>query len=348
MKKEAILYKKLDRKIVQCFLCAHRCKIAESHYGFCGVRKNENGTLYTYVYGEVIAAHVDPIEKKPLYHFLPGSMSYSIATIGCNFKCGFCQNWQISQATLDNAELRGRLTGQASKKGKSPTGYELKPEEVVREAKKSGCKSIAYTYTEPTIFFEYAVDTAKLAKKENLKNIFITNGYMTKEAIDTIKPFLDAANIDLKSFNNEMYKKICGGSLNPVLESIAYMKKTGIWIEVTTLVVPGMNDSEEELKEIAGFLVDTGKDIPWHISRFHPDYEYEAPKTPLSSLKAAEKAGRKAGLKYVYLGNVLEEGNTSCYNCGGALIERSGYKILSKNIEKGKCIKCKSVIEGVW
>ena len=333
MKKEAMLYKKLDKENVRCSLCAHRCKISDEKYGICGVRKNEKGTLYTLVYGEVIASHVDPIEKKPLYHFLPGSKSYSIATIGCNFKCGFCQNWQISQA---------------SKKGKSPAGYKFKPEEIVREAKKNGCKSIAYTYTEPTIFFEYAFDTAKLAKKEGIKNIFVTNGYMTKEAIDKIKPFLDAANIDLKSFNDETYKKICGGSLMPVLESIAYMKKSGIWVEVTTLVVPGMNDNEKELEEIAEFIADTGKDIPWHISRFHPDYEYEAPMTALSLLKATEEAGKKAGLKYIYLGNVLEEGNTSCYNCSGTLIERSGYKIFNKNVENGKCVKCKSIIEGVW
>ncbi|NQT95852.1 MAG: AmmeMemoRadiSam system radical SAM enzyme, partial [Candidatus Omnitrophica bacterium] len=250
MKKEAMLYKKLQGEAVECYLCNHRCRLLESKYGFCGVRQNIGGTLYTHVYANIVANHVDPIEKKPLYHFLPGTSTYSIATIGCNFRCGFCQNWQISQLSTKDAG-----TGE----------YELKPEEVVKEAQKSGCKSIAYTYTEPTIFFEYALDTARLAKEKGLYNIFVTNGYMTKEALDCINPFLDAANIDLKFFNDQTYKKICQGRLEPVLESIRHMKKLGIWIEVTTLIVPGLNDSEEELKGMAGFIADTGVEIPWHI-----------------------------------------------------------------------------------
>ena len=334
MKKKAMLYEKLRDNNVRCLLCAHRCRIADSKYGFCGVRKNEKGVLYTQVYGEAIASHVDPIEKKPLYHFFPGSRAYSIATVGCNFRCGFCQNWQISQA----------------RKKEAPSGgYELMPEEVVREAKKADCKSISYTYTEPTVFFEYAHDTAKIAKKEGLYNTFVTNGYMTKEALDTIKPYLDACNVDLKSFSDETYKKICKGSLEPVLESIKYMKKIGMWVEITTLVVPGMNDREPELKKIADFIAGVDRSIPWHISRYHPDYIYkEPPPTPVAKLKMAESVGKKAGLKYIYLGNVPEEGNTYCPGCGGLLVERMGYMISKNTVKNKTCPECNAAVEGVW
>jgi len=334
VKKEAMLYEKLSNGKVRCFLCSHRCNIADSKYGICGVRKNEKGTLYTFVYGDVIASHVDPIEKKPLYHFLPGSYSYSIATIGCNFKCGFCQNWNISQV---------------SKRNGGDGGYELKPEEVLREAKKSKCKSISYTYTEPTIFFEYAYDTAKIAKKEGLYNNFVTNGFMTKEAIDTIKPYLDAANVDLKSFNDDFYKKNCKGRLQPVLDSIRYMKKLGIWVEVTTLLIPGENDSDKELEEIAKFIADTGKDIPWHISRFHPDYQFtDHSATPLPVLMKAKDIGKNYGLRYVYLGNVVEGGDTYCYNCNALLISRASLKSRAIKIKDSKCPSCGSKIDGVW
>jgi len=335
MKKEAFLYEKLDDDKVHCFLCSHHCKIADSKYGICGVRKNEKGKLYTQVYAEAIASHVDPIEKKPLYHFLPGTEAYSIATVGCNFKCDFCQNWQISQA---------------SKKGtEGPEGYELKPEEVVREAKKYACKSISYTYTEPTIFFEYAYDTSKIAKKEGLYNTFVTNGYMTKDALDMINPYLDACNVDLKFFEDESYRKICKGALLPVLESIKYMKKIGIWVEVTTLIVTGRNDSDKEISNIAGFIAEVGREIPWHISRFHPDYKFTTARaTPLETLKKAQAIGKEKGLKYIYLGNVAEETNTYCSNCGKLVIQRIGYTISSKNIKNGKCTECDNVIEGVW
>ena len=334
MKKKALLYEKLDGSEVRCRLCAHECIINEGKYGFCGVRKNEKGSLFTLVYGEVIASHVDPIEKKPLYHFFPGSLAYSIATIGCNFKCGFCQNWQISQA---------------SKTEGSREAYELKPEEVVREAKKARCASISYTYTEPTIFFEYAYDTARLAKKEGIYNTFVTNGYMTKEAILAIKPYLDACNVDLKFFNDKTYREVCKGSLKPVLESIGNMKEMGIWVEVTTLVIPDVNDSDKELKDIANFIAGLGREIPWHVSRFHPDYEYtRCGMTPVTTLKKAESIGKKAGLKYVYLGNVAEEGNTYCPKCGKLLIQRLGYAIAENNIAEDKCPACDTVIEGIW
>jgi len=286
------------------------------------------------VYAEAIAAHVDPIEKKPFYHFLPGTRAFSIATIGCNFHCPFCQNWQISQESKRNGAFAGR---------------ELKPEEIVRQAKKNKCKSISYTYTEPTVFFEYAYDTSKLAKKEGLFNTFVTNGYMSAEALETIKPYLDACNVDLKFFNEQMYKKICGGSLGPVLESIRLMKKLGIWVEVTTLIVPGLNDSDGELKGIAGFIKSVDAAVPWHISRFHPDYKFtDTEDTPLAALKRAESIGKAEGLKYIYLGNVAEEGNTLCGKCGKVLISRAGYAIAENSIKNGKCPACAAAVEGVW
>jgi len=334
MRKKAMLYETLDNDRVRCLLCAHNCKIDDSKYGFCGVRVNEKGVLYTSVYAEAVAACVDPIEKKPLYHFLPGTRTFSIATAGCNFRCPFCQNWQISQQSKNSA---------------FPAGRELNPEEVIRQAKKHKCKSISYTYTEPTVFFEYAYDTSKLSKKEGLFNTFVTNGYMRGEALEKIKPYLDACNVDLKSFNDETYKKICKGSLRPVLESIRRMKKLGIWVEVTTLVVPGLNDSDKELKGIAAFIKTVDSGIPWHISRFHPDYKFtDTESTPPASLARAESIGKAEGLKYVYLGNVAEEGNTRCYKCGKELIARSGYAIRENNIRNGKCPACGLAVEGVW
>jgi len=289
---EAMFYNKAKGKEAQCYLCAHNCKIALGQFGFCGVRQNIQGVLNTLVYAQVIAANVDPIEKKPLYHFLPGSMSFSIATVGCNFRCGFCQNWQISQVSgQDNAR----------------EVYKLMPERIVEEAKKNHCQSISYTYTEPTIFFEYAYDIAKVAKQAGLKNIFVTNGYMSREALETISPYLDAANIDLKSFREKFYVENCKGHLQPVLDSIKLAKKLGVWIEITTLIIPGYNDSVSELSDIAGFIASVGKDIPWHISRFHPDYHFLNQKlTPIETLKKAEDLGKKAGLDHVYLGNVKD------------------------------------------
>jgi len=289
---EAMFYNKAKGKEAQCYLCAHNCKIALGQFGFCGVRQNIQGVLNTLVYAQVIAANVDPIEKKPLYHFLPGSMSFSIATVGCNFRCGFCQNWQISQASGQN---------------KAREVYKMIPERIVEEAKKNHCQSISYTYTEPTIFFEYAYDIAKVAKQAGLKNIFVTNGYMSREALETISPYLDAANIDLKSFREKFYVENCKGHLQPVLDSIKLAKKLGVWIEITTLIIPGYNDSVSELSDIAGFIASVGKDIPWHISRFHPDYHFLSEKmTPIETLKKAEDLGKKAGLDYVYLGNVKD------------------------------------------
>lgn len=336
MIKEAMLYRQLSGGKVECYLCSHFCQIADSKFGICGLRQNRGGKLYTHVFGEVVAAHVDPIEKKPLYHFLPGSTSFSIATIGCNFRCPFCQNWQISQASKKDEETLG--------------GYRLMPGEVITQAQAHHCQSISYTYTEPTIFFDYAYETAKLAKEAGLANIFVTNGYMSSEALQTIQPYLDACNVDLKSFQEEFYKKICRAHLNPVLDSIRLMKKLGIWVEVTTLIVPGLNDSLQELKKIAHFLNSLDSNIPWHISRFHPDYQYtDSQATPLETLRRAYSIGKKAGLHYIYIGNVLGESeDTICPNCGKVLIQRQGYFIGKNKIKDSKCPYCDAHIAGVF
>ncbi|MFZ5366595.1 MAG: AmmeMemoRadiSam system radical SAM enzyme [Patescibacteria group bacterium] len=327
---EAILYKKLKNGNVRCHLCSHRCLIPEGKRGICSVRENQKGILYSLVYGMAIAENVDPIEKKPLFHFQPGSLSFSIATAGCNFRCEFCQNWDISQITKGP---EGRIIGE-----------ELPPEEIVKKALEAKCSSIAYTYTEPTIFFEYAADTAKLAKKKGLANVFVTNGYQTPETIKEMKGLIDAANIDLKSFSEEFYQKICGAALSPVLEAIKLMHKAGIWIELTTLVVPKQNDSEKELTQIAKFIAKVSKNIPWHISRFHPEYKMlDAQPTPLETLEKAFKIGKKAGLKYVYLGNVITETreNTYCPKCQNLAIRRVGYEVKVLGVDKkGKCEKC--------
>jgi pyruvate formate lyase activating enzyme len=334
MQKEAMLYEKLNDNKVHCFLCAHHCTIFDSHYGFCGVRKNESGNLYTCVYAEVMASHADPIEKKPLYHFLPGTKSFSIATMGCNFHCGFCQNWEISQR---------------SKRDRSSGGYELRPEEVVGEAKKTGCKSISYTYTEPTIFFEYAYDTAQIAKEEGLYNNFVTNGYMTQEALETISPYLDAANVDLKSFREEFYRNTCKGHLQPVLDSITLMKHLNIWVEITTLLIPGENDSNQELKQITEFIANLDNSIPWHISKFHPDYQFtDHSLTSPETLRKARGIGYSNGLHYIYLGNVQEGTDTRCPHCEEVVIERTHATITENIIESGKCPFCGMVIEGVF
>ncbi|MDP8234175.1 MAG: AmmeMemoRadiSam system radical SAM enzyme [Candidatus Saelkia tenebricola] len=334
MKKEALLYERLEHRKVHCFLCAHNCQIENEKFGFCGVRKNEDGVLYSYVYGEIIASGVDPIEKKPLYHFFPGESSYSIATAGCNFKCGFCQNWQISQASIGKSSI---------------DTIKMLPEDIVDKARESGAKSIAYTYTEPTVFFEYAYDIAKIAKDAGLYNVFVTNGYMSRKAIEMIAPFLDAANIDLKSFREDFYIKNCKAHLEPVLNAIRVMRENNIWIELTTLIIPGENDSKQELVDIAEFIAGVGKDIPWHISRFHPDFQFSGyDETSIEVLKKAEQIGKKAGLQYVYLGNILENSNTYCYKCGELLIERMCFDIKKNKIDNGKCFACGTLMDGVF
>jgi pyruvate formate lyase activating enzyme len=334
--KEALLYTKLADGKASCDLCAHRCLIQEGKRGLCGVRENRKGVLYSLVYGKAIATHVDPIEKKPLFNFLPGSLAFSVATAGCNMTCRHCQNADISQSPRDTGRIMGR---------------DISPEKLVEAALDEGCRTIAYTYTEPTIFFEYALDTARLAKDQGLKNIFVSNGYMTAEALEMIAPVLDGANVDLKSFNDDFYRKICGGRLQPVLDSIRKMHELGIWVEVTTLVIPGHNDSEEELESIARFLAGISPDIPWHVSAFYPTYRLtSAPRTPVSTLRKARDIGQSAGLRYVYTGNIPGDNgeNTFCHNCGQKIIERTGYRVGSVNIRDGRCAFCNTPAAGRW
>ncbi len=319
---------------MQCYLCSHKCIIKPSQYGLCRVRKNIDGVLYTLVYGKIIAENIDPIEKKPLYHFLPGTNTFSIAAPGCNFKCRFCQNWQISQVELTQDQDWGK---------------KVSPKEVVQKAKEYGCQSISFTYTEPTVFFEYAYDIAKIAKQEGLYTTFVTNGYMSPEAIEKINPYLDAVNVDLKSFREEFYKSLCKAKLEPVLNSIRAMKKAGLWVEVTTLIVPGQNSSFQELKDIANFISSLGKETPWHISRFHPDYQCsQIPATPMDKLKEAETLGRLAGLKYVYLGNISSQTNTYCYKCKRILIKRIYFSLEEYNLRNSKCQYCGETLDGFF
>jgi pyruvate formate lyase activating enzyme len=334
---EAMFYEKLQDHTVKCNLCSHRCHIAESKCGICGVRENREGKLYSLVYGKLIARSVDPIEKKPLFQFLPGSTAFSIATVGCNFRCENCQNFDISQLPNERKTILGRETS---------------PEEIVEAAKPNNCKSIAYTYSEPTIFFEYALDVAKLAHKEGIKNVFVTNGYITEEPLRMIAPYLDAANIDLKSFNDQFYRNICGASLQPVLDSIKLYKELGIWVELTTLVIPTLNDTEQELQQIAEFINDeVGENTPWHVSAFYPMYKLpDLPRTPAHILRKAREIGMEAGLKYVYLGNMFGEAgeNTFCPECGKMLIQRLGYRMQENKIVNSNCSYCGTKIDGVF
>jgi pyruvate formate lyase activating enzyme len=334
--KQAVLWERAAGGKVRCKLCHFGCLIADSAVGHCSVRKNTGGTLYSLNYDKVCAANADPIEKKPLFHFQPGTSSFSVAAPGCNFRCEFCQNWQISQAVLEG----GRVDGQA-----------ISPEQIVGGAVRSGCQSIAYTYTEPTIFMELCHDCGRLAKEKGLTNVFVSNGYMTREAIDLAGDWLNGINIDLKAFSDEYYRRLCKARLQPVLDSIAYIaRETDIWLEVTTLLLPGENDSEEELRQLADFLVtQAGPHVPWHISRFHPQYKYmDSQTTPLSTMRRAGTIGKAAGLRYVYLGNVPggESESTFCHKCGRMLIERLGFRIVANHIRESKCPDCDELVAG--
>ena len=291
--KEALLYRKLGDKKVQCQNCAHYCTVLPGKRGICGVRENVDGKLYALNYGKLIACQIDPIEKKPLYHFLPRTYSLSIAAAGCNFACQNCQNWQISQTP----------------KSKNSFGVkETAPQTVVELALKNSLPSISYTYTEPAIFSEYALDVMKLAGIRGIKNVWVSNGFWSKELFDMVSPYLDAANIDLKSFDDDFYKKICQGRLQPVLDILKKLKKKKIWVEITTLVLPGLNDQEKTFKEIAGFIKkELGAETPWHVSRFFNDVSWQLkdlPDTPTKTIEKAYQIGKKAGLKHVYAGNM--------------------------------------------
>jgi len=336
MMKEVRLYKKLENEKVQCLTCAHRCRIVEGKRGVCGVRENRGGTLYSLVYGKAIAMHVDPIEKKPLFHFYPGSFSFSVATVGCNMRCLNCQNADISQMVQNHHEITGRS---------------VSPKELVDMALKHLCRSISYTYTEPGVYWDYAYDTAVIASQKGMKNNFVTNGYLSSESLNEIAPYLHGANVDLKAFRNETYQKVCGATLQPVLDTIRRMKDLGIWIEITTLLIPDLNDSREELEKIARFIYDVDPDIPWHISRFYPTYRMtDRMGTSIASIQKARKIGLDTGLKYVYIGNVPgDEGeSTFCPGCRIRLIHRTGFQVISKCLVDGKCPECGTIIEGVW
>jgi pyruvate formate lyase activating enzyme len=291
--------------------------------------------LESLVYGKVIAENIDPVEKKPLFHVYPGSKSFSIATVGCNFRCIFCQNHDISQMPRESGSIAGR---------------DVSPASIVERALTSGSKTIAYTYTEPTIFFEFAYDIASIATGRGLKNVFVTNGFMTEEAIETISPYLHAANVDLKSFSDDFYKQRCGARLQPVLDSLKKMKALGIWVEVTTLLIPTLNDSDDELRQIAGFIFSLGAETPWHISRFHPRYQMQnLPPTAVASISRAAEIGKASGLKYVYSGNVPgnEGEDTLCSQCGEHLIDRYGFSIETLNLKGKHCPRCGTALDGI-
>ncbi len=328
-------FKTLGNKI-QCLLCRHACILKEGQSGICGVNMNKDGKLVNLVYGHPSSINVDPIEKKPLFHFLPSTDVLSFGTVGCNFKCPFCQNWQIAHTNKVNDKVY------------------VSPEEMVKLALEYHCKSIAYTYNEPSIFYPYARDIGILAKEKGLKNVFVTNGFESIYEIEDMKNWVDACNVDIKSFKDEYYKKVLKGNLADVLDTVKKLKDEEIWQEITTLVVPGDNDSEKELTQIAEFIASVGTEIPWHITRFHPDYKVQDKgPTPIETMLKAYEIGKKAGLKYVYLGNVAMPVITYCPKCGEELIERSIYKV-EKNILKidenkiAHCPKCGEIIEGVW
>ncbi len=333
---KALLYKK-GEKGVDCELCSHQCHIKEGKRGLCGVRENVGGDLYTLVYGELVAQHIDPIEKKPLFHVLPGSTSLSISTVGCNFHCLHCQNNSISQVKgMSVTEMAGNRCG---------------PDFIVAEAIHNRCDSISYTYVEPTVFFEFAYDCSLLAAGNGLKNVFVSNGYLSEKATRKLTPYLDAINIDIKSFSDDFYKKVCGARLQPVLDTVNLMKELGVWVEVTTLLIPGLNDSNEELKQIATFLKGVDDSIPWHVTAFHPMHKMlDRSPTPFSTLERARKIGQETGLKYVYEGNVPGAGgeNTFCPTCSEKVIHRYGFSIRENSLVDGKCPHCQASIEGVW
>ncbi len=332
--KRALLYKKLKDNKVKCLACNNYCEIALNNYGICGVRKNIDGELYLLVYGKAVAVNIDPIEKKPLFHFLPGSAAFSLGTIGCNFKCKFCQNWDISQRVIEE-----------------DYGENWLPERIVKFCKEKDIPIIAYTYNEPTIWTEYALDTMKLAHQEGIKNVWVSNGFMSNETLDAIIPYLDAINVDLKSFSPDFYRDIASGAIEPVKKNIRKIWEKGVWEEVTTLVIPGKNDSDKELEKIAEFLVKISPDLPWHISAFYPAYKMlDVPPTSQETLIKAYHIGKRAGLKYVYTGNIPNScyESTYCPKCGKKIIEREGISLIENKIKKGCCPYCGAEIAGRW
>ena len=345
---KSILFEKRSNVSVRCTACRHYCTIPEGKSGVCGVRVNRKGELYLAVYGRAVAANIDPVEKKPLFHFLPGSQIFSFGTIGCNFACSFCQNWDISQAAREPAG--GKNDAQTPHFTQLQiSGKDLQPEQIVQYCIENEIPSIAYTYNEPAIFFEYVYDTAKLARKSGIRNVLVSNGYESGESLKMLASCIDAMNIDLKAFTEGFYRKMCKARLQPVLDTIKEAHERGIWIEITTLVIPSENDSKAELGNIAKFIAGVDKNIPWHISRFHPDYKMQGiAATPVQTLESAYRIGKSAGLRHVYVGNIENSHeNTCCPNCGKVLISRKGYSTRIEGLEGGRC-GCGESIPGIW
>jgi len=333
--KEAMFYSKLDEETVQCLLCPRGCVLKENIRSFCRVRENISGKLYTLVYESPCAVHIDPIEKKPLYHMLPGTLAYSIATAGCNLRCKFCQNWQISQMPPEKTN-----------------NIKLTCGDVIKNAENSGCRSIAYTYSEPNVFYEYAIDTARLAKKRGIKNIFVTGGFINPAPLEELCIYLDAVNVDLKGFDRQYLKDMCAEELDPLLKALTIYRRQGVWLEITNLIVPTFNDDMKTIKKMCLWIKENlGADTPLHFSRFWPMYKLKnLYPTPEETLTEARNTALEAGLKYVYIGNIPAHSanNTYCPNCEKILIERSGYKIIRNNIVASKCGYCGEKIPGIW
>jgi pyruvate formate lyase activating enzyme len=331
---QAKYYEKLSANMVQCFLCPNRCILSEGQIGLCKVRKNIEGDLYSLTYGKIASQHVDPIEKKPLFHVLPGSKAYSIATTGCNLRCIYCQNWEISQVFPWDVQYE-----------------EMTPEQIVEDALRTGSQSIAFTYNEPIVFYEYMLDIAKLAKKKGLKTVVISNGYINPEPLRELLKYIDAYKVDLKAFKDSFYQKFTGGGLEPVLETMKIIKEEGVWLEIVNLLIPGENDSEKEIREMAKWIKENlGDDVPLHFSRFHPQYKLQnLPPTPVETVIRAREIAMEEGLKYVYSGNIVypEAESTYCPESGETAIVRQGYLIKANNLVDGKCPSGEEV-PGIW
>jgi pyruvate formate lyase activating enzyme len=334
---EAMFYQREKDNVTGCRLCHHHCHTKDGRRGLCGVRENRDGVLYSLVYGKIVSENPDPIEKKPLFHFHPGTRSYSISTVGCNFFCAHCQNYQISQyPRMHGGEI---------------VGNDRSAREIVESAERNGCESLSYTYVEPTIFYEFAYDCSVAAREKGLKNVFVSNGYMGDEVVRHAAPVLDAINIDIKAFTEKFYKQVCKARLAPVLENVRLMHEAGVWVEVTTLIIPGWNDSPAELRDIARFLKGIDPAIPWHVTAFYPTYKMtDRPPTPASTLKRARDIGLEEGLRFVYQGNIPGSGgeNTYCPGCGELLIERYRFSILKNVLRDGRCPSCQALVAGVW
>jgi len=333
--------------LIECLACNWKCKISKNKVGVCGVRANIDGKLELLVDNKAIGLWPDPVEKKPLFHFLPGSKALSLGTMGCNFGCAFCQNWFQSQAVKGLNRKTGKIRALINK-----SSSDAKPDQIVKLAKMMGCQSVAYTYNEPAVFVEYALKTMKLAKKAGLKNIWVSNGFESDKTVKEIIAYVDAINIDIKSISDKFYQNICKAKIEPVLKNIKKIFKAGVWLEITSLIIPDENDSQKEMKQIADFITGVDKNIVWHVTAFHPDYKMKNKQaTSLEKLKQAWQIGKEAGLNYVYVGNVIddEHSQTKCPNCNNLVIERNGFgKTRLVGMKAGRCGKCGQKIAGVW